>query len=190
MKIMNRPYKLRQRAEAQAETRRRIVDATVALHQEKGIAATSVTDIAARAGVGKVTVYRHFPDELALVGACSSQYFTQHPFPDPEAWRAELDPITRLRLGLRETYAYHRETAPMIARVLPEVRDAPLMRPYHEHWRRAAGVLAEAWPASSRDDALRAALALALSFDAWRLLTAEQGLTDAQAVDLAARLAG
>jgi len=190
MKSMNRPYKLRRRADAQAETRRKIVDATVSLHQEKGIAATSVSDIAARAGVGKVTVYRHFPDEETLVGACSGQYFEQHPLPDPEAWRAEHDRIKRLHLGLRQTYAFHRETAPMIARVLPEARDAPVMRPYHAHWRRAADVLAEAWPESAWDDALRAALSLALSFDCWRLLTVDQGLTDEQAVQVAARLAG
>jgi hypothetical protein len=36
---------------------------------------------------------------------------------------------------------------------------------------------------------LRAAIALALSFDTWRTLVREQGLTDAQAVETALRLA-
>ena len=36
-------------------------------------AATTVTDIAERAGVGRVTVYRHLPDETALAGACSGR---------------------------------------------------------------------------------------------------------------------
>jgi len=187
---MNRPYTLKKRAEAQAETRQSIVEATIALHQERGVAGTSVSDIAERAGVGKVTVYRHFPDEAALLSACSGQYFERHPLPDPEDWRAVNDPDARLRLGLAETYAFHRETAQMMARVLPELRGAPIMAPYDAHWRRAADVLLDAWPEARRSEELRAAIALALSFDAWRVLAQEQGLSDAQAADLMVRLTG
>lgn len=185
LKFMNRPYKLRQRAEAQAKTRQRIVDAAIALHQEQGVAATSVSDIAARSGVGKVTVYRHFPDEEALVGACSSQYFNRHPFPNPKDWRAEADPIVRVRRGLRDVYAYHRETAPMMFSVLAEMRDDPRMAPYHDQFRRAVEVLSEAWPAPVRSDPkLQTALALAVSFDAWRVLAVEQELSDEDAIEL------
>jgi len=189
MKFMKRPYRLKQRAVEQNQTRQRIVEAAIGLHQAKGLAATSVADIAARAGVGKVTVYRHFPDEAALVGACSGQYFALHPFPDPEGWRRIADQGDRLRHGLGETYAYHRETEAMIGRVLPEARDLPIMEPYHAHWRHAARVLATAWPEPARDDpVLVAALALALSFEAWHLLVRVQGLSDAQAVALMLRL--
>ena len=57
------------RAAAVAQTRKRIVDATLELHGEQGIAATSWDDIAARAGVGVGTVYRHFPSLDELVPA-------------------------------------------------------------------------------------------------------------------------
>ena len=77
----------------------------------------------------------------------------------------------------------------MMARVLPEMRDAPIMAPYHAHWRRAAAVLLEAWPDADRRAALRAAIALALSFEAWRILAQDHGMSDAQAVELMARLA-
>ena len=60
------------RSAAVAQTRRRIIDATRALHTERGIAATSWDDIAARAGVGVGTVYRHFPTLDELVPACSA----------------------------------------------------------------------------------------------------------------------
>ena len=60
--------------------------------------------------MGRVTVYRHFPDELALARACSGHYFERHPVPDLERWRAIADPTERLRTGLREAYAYHRAT--------------------------------------------------------------------------------
>ena len=186
---MKRSYTQKRRAESRDRTREKIVEAAIELHQTKGLAATSMRDIAECAEVGTVTVYRHFPDEAALVGACSSQYFARHPFPDPEAWRAIADPAGRLRRGLRDTYAYHRETEAMIARVLPEARDHPVMAPYHAHWRRAADVLASAWPAPlRRTPLLKAALALALSFDTWRLLVRERRLGDARAIDLVARL--
>jgi AcrR family transcriptional regulator len=183
---MARKYELRQRATQQAETRRRIVDAAVALHQSKGILATTMADVAERAKVGRVTVYRHFQDELALAQACSGQYFEDHPLPDLSAWRAIADPRERLKTALRETYAYHRETRTMMSAVLADARDHPVVQPYHLHWRKAASVLANGWPASGRAlKARRAAIALALSFETWRLLALDHRLSDAEAVDVA-----
>jgi len=186
---MARPYRLKRRGEHQRETRQKIVEAAIELHQAKGLAATTMRDIAERAKVGRVTVYRHFPDEAALVGACSGQYFQRHPFPDPKSWASVGDAEERLRLGLRETYAYHRETEAMMARVLAEARDLPIMAPYHDHWKRATDILASAWPVSGhRMKLLKAALALALNFDTWRCLVQEQRLTDDQAIELVLRM--
>ena len=186
---MSRPYKLKRRAERQDETRQRIVDATIELHQTVGPARTTISQIAERAGVGKVTVYRHFPDESVLSRACSGQYFERNPLPDRETWLAIPDPHERLRAALLEVYAYHRATEAMFARVLADARDHPAVAPYHAHWERAADVLAEPWPERGRRRTLlRAAIALALSFDTWRTLVREQGLSDAQAVALMLRL--
>lgn len=187
---MARSYRLKRRAERQDETRQRIVDAAVELHQTKGLTATTISDIAELANVGRVTVYRHFPDEESLVGACSGQYFERHPLPDPTPWASIPDATARLRRGLRETYAYHRETEPMMSKVIADARDLPIMAPYHAHWRRAAEILAAAWPAKDRSKSLRAALGLALSFDTWRTLIRDQGLTDIQAIELMLRLTG
>ena len=186
---MKRSYQLKQRAQNRNRTRQRIVDAAIALHQSKGLAATTIGDIAERAKVGKVTVYRHFPDEAALVGACSGQYFQHHPLPDIEDWRRIGDAHERLLLGLRETYRYHRATEAMMARVLSEARDLPIMEPYHAHWKRAAEILAEPWSASTIDKVLlNAGLALALTFETWHTLVRSEGLTDAQAIELMMRL--
>lgn len=186
---MKRPYRLNHRAKTREETRRKIVEAAIKLHQAKGIASTSMRDVAEQAGVGTVTVYRHFPDDTALVGACSGTYFQRHPLPDPNGWRRVADPRGRLRLGLSETYAYHRRTEPMIARVIDEVRDSPVIEPYEAHWRRAAEVLLDAWPDPAGHDALlRAAVGLALRFETWQTLTRHQRLSDAQAIDLMLRL--
>jgi AcrR family transcriptional regulator len=187
--VVTREYKLKRRAERQDETRQRIVESAIALHQTIGPAATTVSRIAEQAGVGRVTVYRHFPDELALARACSGQYFTWNPPPDPVTWRAIADPTERLRAGLRETYAYHRATEAMFTHVLADARDHPVMEPYHDHWRRAADVLVQPWPARGRRRRmLRAGIALALAFDTWRKLAREEGLTDDHAVELMMRL--
>ena len=186
---MTRSYQLKRRAERQDETRQKIIEAAISLHQAKGLAATSMSDIAERAKVGRVTVYRHFPDEAALVSACSGQYFERHPFPDPETWRSIKNATERLRHALRETYAYHRETDPMLSSVYDEARNHPLMVPYHAHWQRAANVLVSAWPAKGRQETmLQAAFVLALGYETWRTLVRNQDLTDDQAVELMMRL--
>src|SRR3954447_7592226 len=94
---MRRKYELRERAEAQAETRQRIVDAAVALHSSVGPAATTISAIAEHAGVERLTVYRHFPDELTLLRACSGKWLADNPPPDPAAWAALEPPEARLR---------------------------------------------------------------------------------------------
>jgi len=186
---VTRSYQLKRRAERQDQTRQRIIEAAIELHQTVGPAATTVSEIAERAQVGRVTVYRHFPDEPTLARACSGQYFERHPFPDPDSWQAIADPVERLRTGLRETYAYHRATEAMITRILADARDHPVVAPYHAHWRHAADVLTEPWrERGRRRTLLRAGIALALSFDTWRTLTREQHLTDGQALELMLRL--
>jgi AcrR family transcriptional regulator len=186
---MKRPYQLKQRARAQDKTRQRIVEAAIELHQSKGLAATSFADIAKRANVGKVTVYRHFPDELALVGACSGQYFDHNPLPEIESWWQTGDAGERLRYGLLQVYRFHRQTEPMLGRVLAEARDLAIMEPYHAHWNRAADILAEPFMPSDEDrPILQAALALALAFETWQLLVNKNRLSDDQAVELVTRL--
>ena len=66
-----RNYRMRRRAESQEETRQRIVEATMQLHEELGPRATSISAIADRAGVQRLTVYRHFQDEAAVFAACT-----------------------------------------------------------------------------------------------------------------------
>ena len=186
---MARSYQLKRRAARQDETRQRIIEATIELHQTIGPAQTTISEIAERAQVGRVTVYRHFPDEATLSRACSGQYFERHPFPDPGRWQKIADPAERLQTGLRETYAYHRTTEAMISHALADARDHPVMAPYHAHWQHAADILTAPWRTrGSRRTMLHAAIALALSFDTWRTLTQEQGLSEDQAIAVALRL--
>ena len=189
MNHVARRYTLKRRAERQDETRQRIVEAAVALHQSVGMARTTVTDIAERAGVGRLSVYRHFPDELTLGWACSGLYWERNPLPDPTPWRMIEDSHERLRTGLRESYAYHRQTEEMMTRAFADAADSPIMTPYYDHWRRAAAVVVAAWRVRGRKRTLlRAAIGHAIAFPTWRSLVRGQGLTDAQAVELMLRL--
>ena len=79
MKLMTRTYTLKRRAEQQAETRQRIVEAAVDLHGSVGPAATTFSMIAERAGVQRHTLYAHFPDERSLYLACSGLYDGSRP---------------------------------------------------------------------------------------------------------------
>lgn len=184
-----RRYELRVRAEQQERTRQRIVEATIALHQAVGPARTTITAIAERAGVGRLSVYRHFPDEQSLLAACSGLWWQRNPPPDPDTWRTIADPTERLRTALRESYAYHRRTEAMISHVLADVGDQPVMAGYHAHWARAADAVAAAWPVRGREHRLvRPAVGHALAFTTWRSLTTDQGLDDDSARELAARM--
>ena len=69
------------RALTEAETRQRIVEATVELHQTLGPAKTTIKAIAERAGVQRATVYNHFPDLQVLFEACNAYYPSGIPCP-------------------------------------------------------------------------------------------------------------
>ena len=189
-----RKYQLKARAEAQEETRRRIVDATVALHQEVGPAKTTISEVAKRAGVQRLTVYNNFPDEASLLGACSAHWVGQHPPPDPGAWQAIRDPVRRARAALTALYGYYRETERMSANVLRDAQTMPVLAAILEG--RAAFIgavrddLAAAWERGGPvNSGLRAALSVVLQFDTWRALARGEGMSDEQAAELAIAMA-
>jgi AcrR family transcriptional regulator len=177
---MARKYEFRQRAEQVEETRRRIVEATVDLHLERGPAATPIAEVARRAGVQRRTVYNHFPDDAALFAACSAHWRAQHPAPDPAGW-------TDLRQGLRELYAWYRETEPMTANVLRDAELLPALRRVIEPGLGAyAGAVRSALARGvRRGRRVEAAISLVTDFHAWRAL---EPLSDEDAVELAAQL--
>ena len=186
---MARKYEMKRRARRQEETRRRITEAAVELHQTLGPAKTTISAIAERAGVQRLTVYKHFPDERSLLSACSSHYEAENPAPDPGPWTRIHDAEDRLRRALAETYAYHRRTEPMMSKVLRDAQiHAPTSEatvPYLQHWDRARYVLVTGWGAEDqRLKRLLAALGHALEFWTWRSLVHEQGLTDEEAIEL------
>jgi AcrR family transcriptional regulator len=184
MSTQKRRYELKARAAAQEATRARIAAAGAALHEEVGIAKTTVADIARRAGVQRLTVYNHFPDLHALLPACTAHFLSEHPRPDLEPALMLEDPPERLRAVLTSLYGWYRETRPMQERVfgeratVPEL-DAWVGRSTDPLLADLAGHLSAGF---ERPDA-RALVALALDFWTWQRLDRE-GLDDAAAAAL------
>lgn len=189
-----RKYELRQRAERKAETRLRIVEAIVALHREVGPARTTISAIAERAGVERLTVYRHFADEAAMFQACSAHFRAEVTPPDPAGWTGVADPAERLRAALLAFYGYYRRGEDMLAHVH---RDAPqlpalaaILAPWEAFVDAVRSGLLEGWvapgPARVR---LAAVVAHALRFETWQSLARAEALGDAAAADLMVTLA-
>ncbi len=171
-----------------SNTRLRIVEALVELHEEIGPADTTVTAVAERAGVQRLTVYRHFPDDRAMLHACSSHWFADHALPDPASWSGIEDPRIRLERALTDLYGWFRNGAPMLASILRDEGAIPalaeVMAPLWEYFREVAGGLSAGWGATGEDQRLvRAVVGHTLGFHTWRSLT-DQGLPDEDAVAL------
>ena len=189
MSDQKRPYRMKRRAELEEQTRRRITESAVALHEELGPARTSISAIAERAGVRRSTVYRHFPDEEALFTACSSHWQAANPPPDPSAWAGVADPAARTETALRELYAFYRRTQDMYASLLRDEQLVPgvqrRLRDFYGYLRTIEDDLLVGRGLRGRDAArTRAAIGHAVAFPTWRSLTLEQGLADDDAVAL------
>jgi len=188
--MKKRPYKLKQRAERQEETRARIVAAAAALHEELGASKTTISAIAERAGVQRLTVYRHFPDEQRLLVACSSHWLELHPPPDPAGWREIAHPGTRTRAAVVSLYGYYRRTEQMWRGAYRDEDEVPalkaVMRQPREYLRGVRDDLVEAWapPAAARR-AVGAIISHCLQFSTWESLDREP-LTEAEMADAVA----
>ena len=178
-----RTYTLKKRAESQAETRRRIVEAAVELHSTVGPARTTFSMLAERAGVQRNTLYAHFPDEKSLFMACSGLVEERDPLPDAAPWRGIEDRRERLRIGLTAIYGWYERNADLMGCVMrdaeyypptqeiAELRFGPFIGAYHE-------VLGAKLSAKQR-----AMLHLSLSYYTWRGLVREAGLKQSAAVN-------
>jgi AcrR family transcriptional regulator len=181
---MTRAYQLKQRAVRQAETRHRIVEATVELHSTAGPAHTTISAIAERAAVQRHTVYAHFPDERSLFAACTAHWASLHPFPDQTPWLALDGRDQRLRAALEGVYGWYEtverdlEIFERDAKLHAETAEAVARR--KDRTRTLRDELARDWP---RRKSVVAALGHAFEFETWRSLVGDQGLTPRQAVD-------
>jgi AcrR family transcriptional regulator len=189
MSDQTRPYRMKRRAELEEQTRLRITESAMALHQELGPARTSITAVAERAGVRRSTVYRHFPDEEALFRACSSHWGAANPPPDASAWAAIEDPRERTETALGELYAFYGRNEEMFTSLLRDELLVPivhhLMGDFYGYLGATQDVLMAGRGLRGRAARrTRAAIGHALAFPTWRSLTREQELSERDAVAL------
>jgi AcrR family transcriptional regulator len=189
-----RKYEQKRRAEQQAETRRRIVEAIFALHGEVGPARTTISAIAERAGVERLTVYRHFADERTMFEACAAHFATEIAPPDPAGWAAVVEPAERLRVALLAFYGYYRRAEDVLAHVRRDAPQLPALADALAPWEAFVGGVRdgqlEGWGAPGPTRArLAAAVAHALRFETWQSLARVEALGDAEVADLMVALA-
>ena len=179
---MTRSYTLKKRAEQQAETRQRIVEAAVELHSTVGPSATTLSMIAEKAGVQRHTLYAHFPDERSIFQACSGLAHERDPSPTADAWRDITDRTERLTVALTDIYGWYARNASLLSNVMRDVERHPMVQeiqkvrvaPIRKGWHDVLG--------EKLDARQRAMLHLALSFYTWRALVREAGLSQKDAV--------
>jgi AcrR family transcriptional regulator len=173
-----RKYELKKRARDVAATRLRITEAAVELHGTIGPARTTMSAVAARAGVQRHTLYRHFPTERDLFAACSAHHASTHPWPDPGGWDGLAD-------GLNELYGWYEQTEAVLTNLYRdfELVDAvpEAMQPLNDYFADARRALGKGLP---RRRVVAAAIRHAVDFKTWQSLAREGGLSRAQAVRL------
>jgi AcrR family transcriptional regulator len=184
---------MQRRAELQDRTRLRITESAAELHGTVGPSRTTISAVAAHAGVRRSTVYRHFPDEAALFDACTAHWAAANPPPDPGAWSAIGSPDDRLLIALRDLYAFYGRTDRMLDNLYRDEGIVPIVA---ERFAAFRGYLAVAQDTLMQGRSLRgaarrrtrAAVGHAISYSTWKSLVREQQLSDAEAAALMAAL--
>lgn len=178
------------RTEKISGTHQRIVDAAVALHGSIGPARTTIAGIAEKAGVTRLTVYRHFPDDEALFSACSSHWLSQQQLPNPAEWSRHADALERLTVGLSDLYRFYRDGEAMLTRIYGDWDAIPQTHRTDLEARNARfrDVLVEPFPERNRKPRLYATLSHGISFWTWRSLCHVNGLSNDDAVEVMSTL--
>ena len=184
-----RSYRMQRRAESQQQTRRRITESAVTLHGSIGPSRTSISAVAAHAGVRRSTVYRHFPDDAALFDACSAHWAAANPLPQLDTWSAIENPDQRLGIALAELYTFYRQTEPMLDNLFRDETTTPLVQERFADFRGYIDAARDTLMTGRnlRGTARRrtqAALGHAIVFSTWKSLVREQRLNDSDAAAL------
>jgi AcrR family transcriptional regulator len=167
-----RKYDMGKRKAAVEETRRRILEATLALHSEKGIFGTSWQDIAKRADVSVGTVYKHFPSLDELVPACGELMYaiTRPPSLEdaPQIFAGASSLEERLERLVSELFGFYERGAPYIEPDIQE-RQLPAAQEWEAYMRATiAGLVREALQPAAPDEDMVGAVSALLDFTTFK----------------------
>jgi AcrR family transcriptional regulator len=177
---MPRHYSSARRLAGMEDTRRRIVEATVALHSRQGALATTYAQIAARADVAVPTVYKHFPRQADLLAACTGHVLALSPPIGPEIFDGIASVEGRIDALVRAVFACHRFQAPWMRRGVHEAAVIPalgeILAKGRAAQRRLIQLALEPAFGASPPPGLRVLFESLLDFGAWQRLEAEAAL--------------
>lgn len=183
-----RSYRKTTRAKQEEQTRQRITEAVVELHRTVGPAQTTISDIASLAGVGRVTVYKHFPDDSAMFRACGDHWIAKNPPPDFSQALTERNESQRAAGVIRLLYAYYHHTYDMMGKVMRDAKTMPALAEVVENgWMQLLQSLEDAlMPAGKHGESARryrATLRVAMDIDTWHTIS-EMGIDNESATEL------
>jgi AcrR family transcriptional regulator len=177
MKKRKRPYVQTTRLQLQEQTRLRIVEALVELHQKVGPKNTTIAAVAKRAGVQRLTVYRHFEDESSMLQACSGHWATQNPPPHEDDWQTIENLHERVYAALLAINKYFSKTEAMLAKVYRDASEVealgPIMKGFDDHFNNIANNLALNLTNGETNDKLGSVARHLVRFSTWQSLSQE-----------------
>ncbi len=185
--LNKRPYQMRARAEAAAETGRRILEAVIELHTERFFDQVSLEDIAERAGVTVQTVIRRFGSKERLIEAATEMANRQ------VVRQRDQAPVGDIEGAVKNLVDHYEEWGDGVLRLLAQEERVPAFRSVtdagralHYQWveRTFAPLLAERTGKARRR--LLAELIVICDVHFWKLLRRDLGLSREQ-TDLAIR---
>ena len=184
---MPRKYDMSKRTAAVEATRRRIVEATLDLHQEQGILATTWEDVAKRADVALATVYRHFPSLDELVPACGAVTLERLALPTDtdieQAFGGARPRRERIRTLVDEQFALYTRGDALLWNIRQTRSELAGVQEAHDHIEERLGALTAAALDPFGLDAEELAVVRALTdYGTWRSLR-ERGIEGEAAVE-------
>lgn len=176
-----RPYRMRARAEAAAETGRRILGAVIELHMERFFDQVSLEDIADRAGVTVQTVIRRFGSKERLIEAATEAVNRQ------VVRQRDQAPVGDIEGAVKNLVDHYEEWGDSVLRLLAQEERVPAFRAVtdagrtlHYEWveRTFAPLLAKS--TGEQRQRLRAELTAICDVYFWKVLRRDLGLSREQ----------
>lgn len=187
--MARRSYDMSKRALAVEATKRRILEATMHLHGEKGVLGTSWEDIAERAELAPATVYRHFPTLDELVPACGAVTLDLLDLPSAERatelLRGAHSKRERVARLVGELFSIYERRERVFWAVRRDRGSVPALQEGHERIEESLEELREAALGPLGLSApQRATVAALTDYESWKALRA-RGLTGTEAAEAA-----
>lgn len=173
-----RPYKMRVRAEAAAETGRRILEATIELGPELLSDQATLDDVAAQAGVTVQTVLRRFGSKEGLISAAAEEVRSR-------VWSQRNEaPVGDIAGAVQNLVEHYEETGDNTLRMLAQEERYPVIREHtdegragHYEWVERTFAPFLAGRAGKERERLRAEMIAICDLYVWKILRRDLGLS-------------